>query len=89
MRLDNTKARARRGEKTQADVDAAEDEFVQKVETATARMKECLDSPEPLRDLLELLRAQVEFHKTAASLLEEADAEIETALQEQEVSHLP
>lgn len=95
LSLDAVKAKARSrfgseaayDDKTRADVDHAEDEFVAKVEEATGIMKNCLDTPEPLRNLVELVRAQREFYETAASVLKEVESEIEAAQNEQEVSH--
>ncbi|KAF2151865.1 hypothetical protein K461DRAFT_294739 [Myriangium duriaei CBS 260.36] len=92
--LDAVKARARGrfgseaayDDKTRADVDRAEDEFVAKVEEATGIMKNCLDTPEPLRNLVELVRAQREFYESAASVLKEVEGEVEHAQNEQEVS---
>lgn len=93
--LDAVKARARArfgseaayDDKTRAEVEHAEDEFVAKVEEATGIMKNCLDTPEPLRNLVELVRAQREFYESAASVLKEVEGEVEHAQNEQEESY--
>jgi len=41
------------------DVENAEDDLVQKTEVAIQQMKAVLDNPEPLRNLNELVKAQV------------------------------
>lgn len=95
LSLDAAKARARArygseaayDDKTRAEIDHNEDEFVAKVEEATGIMKNCLDTPEPLRNLVELVRAQREFHESAASILKEVEGEVEQAQSEQEESY--
>jgi len=42
-------------------------------------------TPEPLRNLLELIKAQEEFHKQAAEILSGVLSEVETLQGEQEV----
>jgi len=93
--LDAVKAKARGrfpggegswDEKTRVEVEKAEDEFVAKVEEASGIMRNCLDTPEPVRNLVELVRAQREFHEQAAEILKEVDGEIEGAVGEMEVS---
>ncbi|KAF2223747.1 BAR domain protein [Elsinoe ampelina] len=92
LNLDAVKSRARTrfgsessyDEKTRTEIEKAEDEFVAKVEEASGIMKNCLDTPEPLRNLVELVRAQREFHENAAKVLAEVEDEVEKAQNEQE-----
>ncbi|PNS21770.1 hypothetical protein CAC42_1624 [Sphaceloma murrayae] len=74
-------------EKTRQEIEKAEDEFVAKVEEASGIMKNCLDTPEPLRNLVELVRAQREFHESAAKTLAEVEDEVERAQGEQEEAY--
>lgn len=46
-----------------------------------------LDTPEPLRNLADLIAAQLEFHKKAFEILSELAPEVEALQVEQEVSH--
>lgn len=48
-------------------------------------MKNVLDTPEPLRNLAELIAAQLEFHKKAYEILSELAPEIDQLQVEQEV----
>jgi hypothetical protein len=52
--------------------------------TATLKV---LDSPEPLRNLSELVSAQIEYHKKAYDVLSELAPVIEGLQTEQEVGH--
>jgi len=45
-----------------------------------------LDTPEPLRNLVELIAAQLEFHKKAYEILSDLAPEIDQLQVEQEVS---
>lgn len=45
-----------------------------------------LDTPEPLRNLADLIAAQLEFHKKAFEILSELAPEVEALQIEQEVS---
>jgi len=94
LSLDSVKSRARGkfgheaayDEKTRQEIEKAEDEFVNKVEEASGIMRNCLDTPEPLRNLLELAKAQREFYETSGRLMKDIEEEIESAQAEQEVS---
>jgi hypothetical protein len=68
------------------EVEAKEDEFVAQTEEAVGVMKNVLDTPEPLRNLAELIAAQLEFHKKAYEILSELAPEIDQLQVEQEVS---
>lgn len=46
-----------------------------------------LDTPEPLRNLADLIAAQLEFHKKAFEILSELAPEVEALQVEQEVSN--
>ncbi|GAB7358945.1 hypothetical protein MBLNU230_g5021t1 [Neophaeotheca triangularis] len=65
-------------------IEAAEDVFVEKVDEATSVMRNVLDTPEPLRNLKELVLAQQEYHRQAAEVLEEVGKSIEDLQTEQE-----
>ncbi|KKY21496.1 putative bar domain-containing protein [Phaeomoniella chlamydospora] len=54
-----------------AEIEAAEDEFVSQTEEAVGVMKNVLDTPEPLRNLADLIAAQLEYHKKAYEILSE------------------
>ncbi|RCI13757.1 hypothetical protein L249_8095 [Ophiocordyceps polyrhachis-furcata BCC 54312] len=55
----------------QEEIEKAEDDFVTQTEEAVGVMKNVLDSPEPLHNLVELIAAQIEYHKKAYELLNE------------------
>jgi len=82
LSLDSAKsvAKAARPEKkndARVDVEKAEDEFVAAVEEAMQVFHAALDSPEPLRNLADLAKAQLQFHKEATNILSEVVPEIE------------
>ncbi|KAM0712316.1 hypothetical protein Q7P37_011411 [Cladosporium fusiforme] len=92
LALDAAKGRAGAGgkheenytEAQRAAIEQAEDAFVEKVDEATSVMRNVLDTPEPLRNLSELVRAQAEFHARAAEILEEVSKNIGDIQMEQE-----
>jgi len=59
------------------DVENAEDDLVQKTELAIKLMKAVVENPEPLRNLNELIKAQLIFHASAAEALAAAQGDIE------------
>jgi hypothetical protein len=65
-------------------VEQAEDVFVEKVDEATSVMRNVLDTPEPLRNLVELAKAQQEYHARSQEILEEAVKGLEELQVEQE-----
>lgn len=79
LELDAAKAKASAGgrheeaytEPQRRAIEQAEDGFVEKVDEATSVMRNVLDTPEPLRNLVELAKAQAEFHLRANEVLEE------------------
>ncbi|ORY58073.1 BAR domain-containing family protein [Pseudomassariella vexata] len=71
----------------QEEIEKAEDEFVTQTEEAVGVMKNVLDTPEPLRNLAELIAAQVEYHKKAYEILSELQPVIEGLQVEQEASY--
>ncbi|KAK4146817.1 BAR domain-containing family protein [Dichotomopilus funicola] len=71
----------------QEEIEKAEDEFVTQTEEAVGVMKNVLDTPEPLRNLAELIAAQTEFHKKAQEILSELAPVIEGLQVEQEASY--
>ncbi|KAK3713626.1 BAR domain-containing protein [Vermiconidia calcicola] len=68
-------------------IEAAEDVFVEKVDEATHIMRNVLDTPEPLRNLVELMKAQAEYHQRAADILEEVTKGISDIQMDQETSY--
>jgi hypothetical protein len=70
----------------QEEIEKAEDEFVTQTEEAVSVMKNVLDTPEPMRNLAELIAAQIEYHKKASEVLSELAPIIENLQTEQEVS---
>lgn len=50
-------------------IEKAEDDFVTQTEEAVGVMKNVLDSPEPLQNLVELVAAQVEYYKKAYEVM--------------------
>ncbi|KAI4603631.1 hypothetical protein LQW54_010486 [Pestalotiopsis sp. IQ-011] len=71
----------------QEEIEKAEDEFVTQTEEAVGVMKNVLDTPEPLRNLAELIQAQVEYHKKAYEILSELAPVIEGLQVEQEAAY--
>jgi len=57
-----------------------------KQRTNSLMSTQVLDTPEPLRNLAELIAAQLEFHKKAYEILSELAPEIDQLQVEQEVS---
>ncbi|EOO03810.1 putative bar domain protein [Phaeoacremonium minimum UCRPA7] len=70
----------------QEEIEKAEDEFVTQTEEAVGVMKNVLDTPEPLRNLAELIAAQMDYHKKAYEILSELAPTIEGLQVEQEAS---
>ncbi|KAI0193295.1 BAR domain-containing family protein [Xylaria flabelliformis] len=71
----------------QEEIEKAEDEFVTQTEEAVGVMKNVLDTPEPLRNLAELIAAQVEYHKKAYEILNELAPVIEGLQLQQEENY--
>jgi len=69
-----------------AELEKAEDDFVNQTEEAAGVMRNVLDTPEPLRNLAELIAAQLEFHKRSQEILTDLAPEIDSLQVEQEVS---
>jgi len=74
-------------EEARAEIEAKEDDFVGQVEEAQSVMKNVLDTPEPLRNLADLIAAQLEFHKKAFEILSELAPVIDNLQVEQEASY--
>lgn len=64
-------------EAARIEVENAEDDLVQKTEVAIQLMKTVLDNPDPVKNLNELIKAQLLFHATTAEALSAAQGEIE------------
>ncbi|KAF8536005.1 hypothetical protein BDD12DRAFT_918511 [Trichophaea hybrida] len=74
-------------EEQRAEIETAEDEFVGCTEEAVGVMKNVLDTPEPLRNLADLVQAQLEFHKKAFEIYSELAPLIDSLQVEQEASY--
>ncbi|CAG8115860.1 unnamed protein product [Penicillium nalgiovense] len=95
LMLDSIKASKKAGahgdldnlsEDARAEIEQAEDEFVGQTEEAVSVMKNVLDTPEPLRNLADLIAAQLEFHKKSYEILSELAPTVDALQVEQEVS---
>ena len=74
-------------EEARAKIEQAEDEFVGQTEEAVGVMKNVLDTPEPLRNLADLIAAQLEYHKKAYEILSELAPVVDQLQVEQEASY--
>ncbi|KAI5848809.1 BAR domain-containing family protein [Tricharina praecox] len=74
-------------EAQRVEIETAEDEFVGCTEEAVGVMKNVLDTPEPLRNLADLVQAQLEFHKKAFEIYSELAPLIDSLQVEQEASY--
>ncbi|KAF4541190.1 BAR domain-containing protein [Lasiodiplodia theobromae] len=74
-------------EEARAQIEQAEDEFVGQTEEAVGVMKNVLDTPEPLRNLADLIAAQLEYHKRAYEILSELAPVVDQLQVEQEASY--
>ncbi|OAX80499.1 hypothetical protein ACJ72_05166 [Emergomyces africanus] len=72
-------------EQDRAEIEQAEDEFVGQTEEAVGVMKNVLDTPEPLRNLADLIAAQLEYHKKSYEILSELAPVVDGLQVEQEV----
>ncbi|KIN08420.1 hypothetical protein OIDMADRAFT_107198 [Oidiodendron maius Zn] len=72
-------------ESSRVEIEQAEDEFVGQTEEAVGVMKNVLDTPEPLRNLADLIAAQLEYHKKAYEILSELAPVVDGLQVEQEV----
>ncbi|EJT98119.1 hypothetical protein DACRYDRAFT_18212 [Dacryopinax primogenitus] len=70
-------ASPQRQEQARLEVENAEDDLVQQTEVAITLRKTLLDNPEPLKNLNELVKAQLVFHSTAAEALQGIQGDIE------------
>ncbi|KAF9583437.1 hypothetical protein BGW38_009462 [Lunasporangiospora selenospora] len=82
LTLDSAKAQYKttkpeRSEAIRLEVEQAEDQFVAAVEEATTLMKAVLENPEPLRNLADLVAAQLTFYKEAQDILADLAPEID------------
>lgn len=89
LSLDAAKSAARsakpeRQVAARVEVEQAEDEFVAATEEAVSVMKNILDTPEPLRNLSDLVAAQLAFHKASVEVLNQLLPEIDELQSEQE-----
>jgi len=74
-------------EEARAEIEQAEDEFVGQTEEAVGVMSNVLDTPEPLRNLADLIAAQLEYHKKAYEILSELAPVIDNLQVEQEANY--
>lgn len=82
LELDSAKqslknANPSRQEHARLEVENAEDDLVQKTEVAITLMKAVLDNPEPIKNLNELIKAQLRYHAFVAEALSAVQGEIE------------
>ncbi|OJJ58474.1 hypothetical protein ASPSYDRAFT_949153 [Aspergillus sydowii CBS 593.65] len=92
LMLDSVKARHSAdldnlSEEARAEIEQAEDEFVGQTEEAVSVMKNVLDTPEPLRNLADLIAAQLEYHKRSYEILSELAPVVDSLQVEQESSY--
>lgn len=66
--------------KLRADLDNLEDEFANATEEAVSIMKNVVDDSKPLRELAELIEAQLSYHKSATESLSDLLPEINTLI---------
>lgn len=71
----------------QVELEQAEDDFVAATEEAVAVMKNLLDTPEPLRNLSDLVAAQLAYHKAAVEVLNAVLPDIEDLQIEQKTKY--
>jgi len=64
-------------EQARLEVENCEDDLVQKTEVAIRLMKAVLENPEPIKNLNELVKAQLMFYAQAAEALQVAQGDIE------------
>ncbi|KAG8760420.1 hypothetical protein FRC14_003117 [Serendipita sp. 396] len=64
-------------EQARLEVENAEDDLVQKTEVAITLMKTVLDNPEPLKNINELIKAQLVYFAAAAEALSAVQGEVE------------
>ncbi|KAI5286696.1 hypothetical protein KEM54_006583 [Ascosphaera aggregata] len=74
-------------EEARQEIEQAEDEFISQTEEAVAVMKNVLDTPEPLRNLADLIAAQLEYHKKSYEILSELAPIVDGLQVEQEASY--
>ncbi|KAG0353313.1 hypothetical protein BG005_007383 [Podila minutissima] len=83
LALDTAKAQYRntrpeRAEASKVEVEQAEDLFVAALEETMALMKIVLETPEPLRNLADMVAAQLAFYKDAYEILNDVAPEIDS-----------
>ncbi|CCX04316.1 BAR domain-containing family protein [Pyronema domesticum] len=71
-------------EQQQLEIETAEDTFFGHTQEAIRVMEKVLDTPEPLRNLAELIQAQLEFHKQAFDIYSKLAGEINSLQDAQE-----
>ncbi|VDC00442.1 unnamed protein product [Peniophora sp. CBMAI 1063] len=64
-------------EQARLEVENAEDDLVQKTEVAITMMKAVLDNPEPVKNINELVKAQLNYFAAAADALNTVQGEVE------------
>ncbi|KAF2673136.1 hypothetical protein BT63DRAFT_410181 [Microthyrium microscopicum] len=74
-------------EEARAEIEAKEDELLAQTEEAVGVMKNVLDTPEPLRNLAELIAAQLEYHKKAYEIMSELAPVVDQLQVEQEANY--
>ncbi|EPQ64303.1 Bgt-992 [Blumeria graminis f. sp. tritici] len=74
-------------EEVRVEIEQAEDEFVGQTEEAVGVMKNVLNTPEPLRNLADLISAQLEYYKKGYEILSELAPIVDGLRTEQEASY--
>lgn len=82
LKLDTAKSalknsKAEHLERLQAEYQKAEEEFLNAVADTSHKMRLVVDSPEPLRNLANLVKAQLEYFKTAFETMQSLHPELE------------
>ncbi|KAL9053314.1 MAG: hypothetical protein Q9162_004865 [Coniocarpon cinnabarinum] len=89
LSLDATKGKKMNqgGGEPGGEVEKKEDELVAQTEEAEGVMRNVLDTPEPLRNLSELIAAQMEYHKRAHEILSDLAPAVDQLQEEQEADY--
>ena len=82
MKLDTAKTALKNSkpehmDRLQAEYQKAEEEFLNAVADTSHKMRLVVDSPEPLRNLANLVKAQLEYFKTAFETLQSLHPELD------------
>ncbi|KAJ3215272.1 hypothetical protein HK099_006441 [Clydaea vesicula] len=73
-------------EAAKADMELAEDEFVQAVDVSMGLMKAVVESNEPLKNLADLVSAQLKYHKKAYEVLQNLSPDLDELIIQQDIN---